>query len=969
MRELAKERLLLLLSSKDAELEKYFGQEARFQLMDSFRYGRGIFGDGDSMGKPQFIFQMANSARELLRYGPDGKPQDSRIYLLFWLISSPPDQEILQRTLVSVVTELGLRYELIRPLVEYLSVSDSPYNRSIGHILMNELGGRQTVTQFYQRIENLEFEAIQKAIQNRRDFWNRNMIQILRKNLDRGKEKNAALLAALRQREPLADGLYQLSLIWGLSKSKDPSLREAAFIEIKKGACPLEGDNQRRNCFQRIYESLMGSGVLEFWIGTPEQTNVWIEEAMLKLDFTTHEIAQFIKVLATEGIFIQPRFLEYLAWALAKLNGKQEAESFVNDIYQEQKIPQLMGGDVLTLLNKLKSSKKAIDYFEFFDRVPHWARNFQSQVYDYEILKRVFLRLTDLPPPLLSFFYVLCQLSGDQELQSMAVRDLVSKLRSNNAFEYEIDSAQYRLWLHNLNNIYQWSDKKLPVSEFKEMLDKELASRRSSSSKVKKQFAYINGGYSTYTNYTTNEQDLLAFHYNLFDGMSHLINANGTGTPVAGVTPRVRYTSDGYNPTLTPGSGIVADKATNENLLKLVQKMVNASPDEATLVFGGHGSYMGIALWDLDMVSARQLRALYQRFSPETLVRSVYLHCYAGASAVSPYRTLPSQFGNSVRFFDNYYPLNRCALGNSMHDEIGQYYSNVPELKDNRWVNLFGWNANPSLTGLKAFLERDGTLKPTPVLTSDYFVSDLTNILCNERSQTSGKGPTAVSQLSQQQANELNELCDGPDTMKYSEAAEVYAQNQNLSNTLRGKTLVWSDEYIETEYPEVWRESQKSLEKSNLQRRNFVRESIGDASAVPGLSLIEEEALRNNTFRVGSMTDSKYEELISSVIYRSKAAEFFDQKVKEYMNAEAAKFSEFNRANPNPVVGQTRLVFEVERFYDNLAQNQLSLKKNLGLNFFRARRRFVEEILNLPVFHALRDRYQNILRCEKSIIN
>ncbi|MBK7845538.1 MAG: hypothetical protein IPJ71_17980 [Bdellovibrionales bacterium] len=250
----------------------------------------------------------------------------------------------------------------------------------------------------------------------------------------------------------------------------------------------------------------------------------------------------------------------------------------------------------------------------------------------------------------------------------------------------------------------------------------------------RKKFLYVNGGYTELANNSTNEEDLKSFHYNLFYGKSTILNAGGPGGTVVAINNGQQVRDETGLIKFSPGLELEKPflAATTENLKNSLDDINRSNPISLTAVFGDHGGPQSLSLWNGDYLTAPALQKIYRDFSDQTLIRTIFLQCYAGALIVSRERKPPPFITGLLKFLDYHYPENRCAYANSHHDELGAYYSEGSKWDVSSWSKLFKLKNQLTLRTLKEFILTEGRVHSTPVLSSDYLVYDVVQTFCQE---------------------------------------------------------------------------------------------------------------------------------------------------------------------------------------------------------------------------------------------
>ena len=264
----------------------------------------------------------------------------------------------------------------------------------------------------------------------------------------------------------------------------------------------------------------------------------------------------------------------------------------------------------------------------------------------------------------------------------------------------------------------------------------------------------INGGYSDDTNYSLHEDDILAFA-RILGQRTQILNYNGPDSMVVPVleSGEMKRDQDGWVQLET--SKIKNSLPANPfTLSKVFADLIREKPNFLTVVYGDHGAPEGISLGD-SVLRRSQIQNLYDRL-PDTIIRSIHLHCYAESAMLDPERKVPTKREDFLKFFSDHYSKNRCGLATSKADEVGQYYS--WPLKPNKpsdhksWEKMLLSLGKASLQRIKEGLVGDSSFAPSVALTSDFMIRDVGSFVCkdtlNADEQTEAKSCLLCDQLS-----------------------------------------------------------------------------------------------------------------------------------------------------------------------------------------------------------------------------
>lgn len=271
-------------------------------------------------------------------------------------------------------------------------------------------------------------------------------------------------------------------------------------------------------------------------------------------------------------------------------------------------------------------------------------------------------------------------------------------------------------------------------------------------------YAFVNGGMDPSANTWLHEQDILAFNNTLFKGSpTVLLNASGPDTQYADTdgNGNVLRRPDGMTVLQKTMVGKSALPAKLNDVRTLHSTVTKQNPDTAVIVYGDHGDRAGLSLWREDLTAAEHFK-LQSSISSKTLLRSIYIQCFAGSLLVDQSRQIPKDGDKLLPFLETYYPPNKCGLALSRHDEMGQYNTKDGPWQNSPWTNYFTNARPPNLSDLQNFLNQDQGLAPTTVLTSDYLLDDLATFYCQISDTSKKNDQQCQSSLAEPMSAALN---------------------------------------------------------------------------------------------------------------------------------------------------------------------------------------------------------------------
>ncbi len=260
-------------------------------------------------------------------------------------------------------------------------------------------------------------------------------------------------------------------------------------------------------------------------------------------------------------------------------------------------------------------------------------------------------------------------------------------------------------------------------------------------------YLVINGGYDPTSNDQAHEIILESFDRFLFNQEAIIFNAGGPQTPYVptGKDGFKERDKDGFikiEESKYPKKTLIAN---SHDINMVVDNIVKKEPDKVSFTYIGHGGPSGMALWK-ERMPIEGHRFYLDKFSPETIVQTFISSCHAGANIVAHHRVHPIQTANIFDFLDFHYPKNRCALSNSLENEMSYTRISSNTNPENIiYSKIFKTSPRLTLANFQRILYYDSLKDPepkndtaisykvsTPTLTSDYLIDDISKIICLE---------------------------------------------------------------------------------------------------------------------------------------------------------------------------------------------------------------------------------------------
>ncbi|MBL7671557.1 MAG: hypothetical protein JNM39_13820 [Bdellovibrionaceae bacterium] len=408
-----------------------------------------------------------------------------------------------------------------------------------------------------------------------------------------------------------------------------------------------------------------------------------------------------------------------------------------------------------------------------------------------------------------------------------------------------------------------------------------------------KKFVLINGGSSNDSNYSVHETDLQVFN-GLFGGNSTILNANGNESfvvPVDAKSGTFQRDFSGWVK-LRKTSLNTNQRATKTEFFNVVGNLSAQPPKEVTVVYGDHGTPEGISLWGGDKLNANDIRTAYSKL-PDTMIRSIHLHCYGGAAVVDPDRKIPNTANQMTSFLKQNYFKNKCALTLSAETELGQYYSWTDSPRDSSWKKLIEKNKKPSLVSLKQEIAKDASFAPSPLLTSDYLIKDVATAVCKNPSIApiykgsiekceSKSDFTELFALSTPLRSELCTKCISPAVIKLDAA---YREIESVYNDLTVVRQDFQFAFLKNKYPTRYRDLEDAYNKFEKELAASIK--AGDRQKF--------RASNAELERLGKDYQDKLMVDFLSVDYREDFENYFDTLDESWVNRNKEKYPNFSR--------------------------------------------------------------------------
>ncbi len=474
---------------------------------------------------------------------------------------------------------------------------------------------------------------------------------------------------------------------------------------------------------------------------------------------------------------------------------------------------------------------------------------------------------------------------------------------------------------------------------------------------------FINGGYIETANYSIHEAIIPIFQKYLLNDLT-VLNAGGPTSLIVPILPNGTIKRNGAGVIILEKTLLNAQAATKSNVKKIFEELSSFS-GKLTIVFGDHGSNEGICLWNNERLSSTELQRLYSKLEPNTLVRVVHLHCYSGAAMVSKERTLPKKEEDWKNYLSTYFRPNSCALGMSLHDEVSVYYG-WPT--GQAWETLLKENRPKNLVELKKLFISDDRFTSTPVLTSDYLISDIKKFICNSYLHEKHGAVTKESHFDMSLKSRpmlIENQCNNSSIEKriieleekYKEVSNKLYETQRLIRRIAKVVL----EYYGGLSAEIQISTRQKIEKL---KADFALSLMGREPTIEEEMRLEQEI---NKLRINELID--YENKLESVVWGF----YLNDEMQQYFKSDVfKKWFEDKGKNEFPVAYKilndpeykNQSIFLVE---SSLSKERTAIQKERKILITKQQeinKKFVLSFINR--FNEIKETYDSIKNCEFS---
>jgi hypothetical protein len=500
----------------------------------------------------------------------------------------------------------------------------------------------------------------------------------------------------------------------------------------------------------------------------------------------------------------------------------------------------------------------------------------------------------------------------------------------------------------------------------------------------RKKFLYVNGGYIELANNSTNEEDLKSFHYNLFYGKATILNAGGPGGTVVAISNGQQDRDETGLIKFSPGLELEKPflAATTENLKITLGDIHRSNPLWFTAVFGDHGGPQSLSLWNGDYLTAPALQKMYREFSDHTLIRSIFLQCYAGTLIVSNERKPPPFILGLPKFLEYHYAENRCAYANSHHDELGAYYSEGSKWDVSSWSKLFKLKPQLTLKALKEFILTESRVQSTPILSSDYLIYDVVQTFCQEAelfsklSRDYGSDSSSWPDEGKRQLRFLTFHKLDP-TIRISareglcqsklevERRQIVVEYEKMFNLIYQDLMIldnqWRREIIKEKYENIYNQ----MIEGNRQRTEIIAKYANDGNDFEVMNEEDRQKVRD----IQNRYHFPYQHLLLSLDHKKEFDLVLNQKAIDHFAANRGKYSPFISDDFLKVDHWRRVIDEVMSNARGAMRSKQISRKDIERRIYRERVENLRVLFPYPEFRFVKERFERLLDCENSVLN
>lgn len=509
----------------------------------------------------------------------------------------------------------------------------------------------------------------------------------------------------------------------------------------------------------------------------------------------------------------------------------------------------------------------------------------------------------------------------------------------------------------------------------------EFSGAQSTAKSGAKFFAFINGGYTPGSNTWIHEQDILAFKNTLFVGQpTRILSASGADATFAEVDGFGNFLRkpDGYVTLKASQAGKDVQMADFDHVKRLYADIKKANPSETLIVHGDHGSRAGLSLWNDNTLLPDDHFKLQNSLPKEMTVRSIHIQCHAGTLIVPPLREPAKNENELKKFVDENYPPNRCGLALSRHDETGQYNTQGTGWENSPWTEFFRKEKPATLAKLKDYLNRDGGLAPTTITTSDYYMDDMAAFLCrNFKTQGSSGVTSSIAKvgactgrfgkdIKNVREDLVKDLCDGKAEERRNQARDQlndeFERWANYQNILR----YWAQQYLRSSNPEF-----ASVMKAINQMDYYAYQGAVEADPVKKAALYKKA--EDARVKMPANSAHNVRDHIDKLMQRN------NRDFVAFVNKNCTP-SWLQGDDPKKILGpymypkfatkpaQANCLEDLKALEKAKPEQQLKFKE-ANVAIANQRQELMNELLSNPQLSFLKDRYEQIKKCEAGAIN
>ncbi|OFZ51963.1 MAG: hypothetical protein A2381_01515 [Bdellovibrionales bacterium RIFOXYB1_FULL_37_110] len=468
----------------------------------------------------------------------------------------------------------------------------------------------------------------------------------------------------------------------------------------------------------------------------------------------------------------------------------------------------------------------------------------------------------------------------------------------------------------------------------------------------------INGGGSPSENYESFEKDILSLA-NFFDKRLSIVilNAGGVDTEVKKFESSELLQRDAVGklesfPSTLKKNALVAIKY---NVHKVFKAAKEKKTKYLTVYWRDHGSPQGFRLWR-DRISYKELQTLNGSFPQDTLIRSIHDHCFSGRGLVDATRKIPSKIEELSNFLEQYYFKNRCGFASSAPEEI----SYTGEISMENFLKTRNKTSNFSLSDIK---ENTNTKHHTPFLTSDLFMDDVMQVVCDN--QEFFNVEYSIKEINNDYAqlecnnhpndlrNAIKNYCNNNLLEANKKLIEKEKRIMMVTDDWEGLKHKIENNFMKKKFTDQWQTFQTALSQLEKSYASMLllKEKISESEIKELISKVEQARLEyDKSFQLVEHTN-EYD-----IFFQKSQVELLDQysRYRDWVKEEKVELS-------SPIAMSYYLYSEI---YHSIQMERVLMSKKIE----KTKQELMDQLLKRSDLKKEKELYEAIKRCEESPI-